>query len=227
MGYRRIALGGMVPLRTDDIRTVVRKVGSVRGPQTTFHLLGVNRYEHVKEFGAFGVTSFDTTSPLRRAFKDDKDNYFTLDRTYTAIRVPQVDANTKLQRRIVAGQVDQTVARTLERRCLESLAKYDRGKEKLDAVLAHLRDYEKVHDGRTDRTEAYREVLSDRPWTRCDCRVCRELGIHVVLFRGAERNRRRGFHNVYVAYRLLGAELAAPAPRATKRSTKSPVAGVV
>jgi hypothetical protein len=36
--------------------------------------------------------------------------------------------------------------------------------------------------------------------------VCTRLGIHVILFRGAERNRRRGFHNLYVFYRQLSHE---------------------
>jgi hypothetical protein len=212
MGYRRIALGGMVPLKTADIRAVVSRVGAIRGPTTSFHLLGVNRFEHVQEFAEFGVTSFDSTSPLRRAFKDDKDNYFTPDRTYSAIRVPQVDANTKLQRRIVAGQVDQSEARKLERHCLDALMRYDRREAKIGEVLSALRKYELVHDGRTDRTEAYREVLEDRPWNNCACEICRKLGIHVVLFRGAERNRRRGFHNVYVVYRRIRSELAVLSP---------------
>ena len=135
MGYRRIALGGMVPLKTPDIRAVVERAGALRAPETTFHLLGVNRFEHVEEFAGYGVASFDSTSPLRRAFKDDKDNYFTLDRTYTAIRVPQVDANTKLQRKVVAGQVDQAKARELEHRCLDALNRYDHNQATLDEVL--------------------------------------------------------------------------------------------
>jgi hemerythrin-like domain-containing protein len=37
----------------------------------------------------------------------------------------------------------------------------------------------------------------------CPCVICRQLGIHVVIFRGAERNRRRGFHNLFVTYTKL------------------------
>ena len=51
------------------------------------------------------MTSFDSTSAFRQAFKDDKDNYHTADRTYTALRVPQVDGNPKLKARIQAGRV--------------------------------------------------------------------------------------------------------------------------
>ena len=60
-----------------------------------------------REFASYGVTSFDSTSAFRQAFKDDKDNYHTVDRTYTAIRVPQVDGNPKLKKQILAGRVDQ------------------------------------------------------------------------------------------------------------------------
>ena len=42
-----------------------------------------------RSFREYGVTSFDSTSPLRQAFKDDKDNYYTRERNFTAIRVPQ------------------------------------------------------------------------------------------------------------------------------------------
>jgi hypothetical protein len=208
MGYTRIAIGGLVPLKTNDIRDVVQRASVVRAPKTSFHLLGVHRVDHILEFESYGVSSFDTTSPLRRAFKDDKDNYFTPVRAYTAIRVPQVDANTKLQRRIVAGQVDQAEASRLERACLDALRSFDRDELDCEDVLSALRAYEIVHDGRTDRSSIYREVLTARPWRNCPCEVCRVLGIHVILFRGAERNRRRGFHNVYVLNRHLHQELA-------------------
>jgi hypothetical protein len=221
MGYSRIALGGMVPLRTADIRSVVQRVAAVRAPNTSFHLLGVTRFEHIQEFERYGVTSFDTTSPLRRAFKDDKENYFTADRTFTAIRVPQADGNTKLQRRIVAGQVDQAEARRLEKHCLELLTAYDNGLAPVDDVLGALRAYAAVHDGRTDRTDTYRDVLEARPWAECPCEICHTLGIHVILFRGAERNRRRGFHNLFVFNRRLHHELSAPNenPRAVRQTS--------
>jgi hypothetical protein len=212
LGYTKIAFGGMVPLKTSDIRSVVERSSAIRGPSTRFHLLGITRIEHIQEFERYGVTSFDTTSPLRRAFKDDKENYFTAERSFTAIRVPQADGNTKLQRRIVAGQVDQALARRLEKRCLHLLNAYDREEALIDDVLEALHAYEVVYDGRTDRTETYRDVLEARPWDHCPCDICRSLGINVILFRGAERNRRRGFHNLYVFYQRLHKELAAVSP---------------
>jgi hypothetical protein len=81
----------------------------------------------------------------------------------------------------------------------------------LEHVLTVLRAYEVVHDGRTDRSNVYREVLTDAPWKKCPCDVCQVLGIHVMIFRGAERNRRRGFHNIYVFNRRLHSELQSAA----------------
>ncbi len=49
--------------------------------------------------------------------------------------------------------------------------------------------------GDADLIEAYRETLRDRPWEQCDCAVCERHGVEVCIFRGNDRNRRRGFHN--------------------------------
>ncbi len=80
MGYRTIALGGLVPLKTAEILAVLEAVAAVRKPETRLHLFGVTRCEHFEQFAQFGVASFDSTSPLRQAFKDDRDNYHTLKR---------------------------------------------------------------------------------------------------------------------------------------------------
>jgi hypothetical protein len=56
-------------------------------------------------------------------------------------------------------------------------------------------------------TEVYRKVLQAQPWLSCPCAICQKVKHHVILFRGAERNRRRGFHNVWVFYKRLQREL--------------------
>ena len=49
----------------------------------------------------------------------------------------------------------------------------------------------------------YEITLKDAPWEQCDCPVCKALGIDVVIFRGFNRNKRRGFHNTRVFYKQL------------------------
>lgn len=210
MGYTHIALGGMVPLKSGEILDVLDAISRVRRPATRLHLLGVTRIEHVTTFAEFGVASFDSTSPLLQAFKDERDNYYTPEGAYPAVRVPQVEGNPKLTKRIRSGEVSQDLARSLERRCLKGLKSYESDEigvdEVLDAVLAYDRFCEPTGD-RQALHAAYRAVLEARPWRECPCDVCRTLGHHVILFRGAERNRRRGFHNVWVFYRRLHREL--------------------
>jgi hypothetical protein len=205
MGYRMIALGGMVPLKRHEILACLEAISTVRYAETQLHLLGVTRCDLALEFGRYGVSSFDSTSPLKQAFMDDDDNYYTPTRTYTAIRVPQVDKNVRLKKRILAGEVRQEEAIRLERECLRRLLAYDRDETGLEETLRVLREYEQIHDGKKDHSDAYRETLEDRPWKACDCAICadRKVGIHVIIFRAAERNRRRGFHNLWVTYRGL------------------------
>lgn len=207
IGYERIALGGMVPLKTPDILTCLAAINAVRAPGTRLHLLGVTRCENVETFAANGVTSFDSTSPFRQSFKDDRDNYYALDRTYTALRVPQVDGNPKLKASIRAGRIRQATALKLERDCLSALRRYDAGELNVTSALRALADYDSLCDGRQDRTDAYRQMLEDRPWRVCPCGICEQVGIDVAMFRGSERNKRRGFHNLYVFNKRLQREL--------------------
>jgi hypothetical protein len=206
-GFSYIAMGGMVPLKTHEILACLERVNQLRHETTRLHLLGVTRCEQVREFARFGAASFDSTSPLRQAFKDLKDNYWTLDRTFSAIRVPQVQANPSLLKKILAGKVNQAEARRLEQECLRTLLMFDSGNASVETTLAPLVEYEKLYDEGSSRADIYRETLCETPWKRCDCDVCRRIGIHVILFRGAERNRRRGFHNIFVFYRRLHREL--------------------
>ena len=203
IGYRYIAVGGLVPLKTTEILETLAAIDAIRRPDTMLHLLGITRLGALPHFERYGAVSFDSTSPLRQAFKDAKNNYYSPHGAYTAVRVPQVEGNPDLERRIRAGSVNQPEARRLERRCLELLRGYDSGTVHVDAALAALDEYEGVHSPSKSFGATNRQTLEARPWKDCPCEVCRRLGIDVILFRGAERNRRRGFHNLWVFYRRL------------------------
>lgn len=207
IGYEYIALGGMVPLKSAEILSSLEAIDRVRSPNTKLHLLGVTRTDHVARFAKFGVVSFDSTSPLRQAFKDDKNNYYTMDRAFTAVRIPQVQGNPGLQKAIAAGRVSQSEARRLELACLAAMRNFDAGTCGVESVVDVLAEYEHLYDPKHDHSAAYRDVLTAAPWKHCGCDICKRLGYHVILFRGAERNRRRGLHNVWVFYRRLKREL--------------------
>jgi hypothetical protein len=209
IGYTRIAIGGMVPLKTHEILGSLQEISLIRDPGTQLHLLGITRCASMGEFAALGVTSFDSTSAFRQAFKDDKDNYHTPEQTFTALRVPQVDGNPKLKARIQAGRVVQQEAAKRERACLTLLREYDVGKAPIEAPLDALNAYQEIFDGRRDYSQAYLKTLEQSPWKTCLCGICEHAGIDVAIFRGSERNKRRGFHNVYAFRQRLDRELEA------------------
>jgi hypothetical protein len=207
LGYTYIALGGMVPLKTLAILDVLSEVSTILKPDVRLHLLGVTRVEQVTAFASLRVVSFDTTSPLRQAFKDDRDNYWTADSAYTAIRIPQLEGNPSLMKRIRAGVVKQEHAAHLERACLNAMETFANRQATIGDVLSLLREYEALYAPGKNHSDAYRRVLEERPWEQCPCDVCRAIGHHVIIFRGAERNRRRGFHNLWVFRRRLDSSL--------------------
>lgn len=198
MGYRRIALGGMVPLKTKDIIECLTAINEVRDPSTELHLLGITRVDSMDTFSQYGVTSFDSTSAFRQAFMDDRNNFHTSDDSFVALRVPQVDGNPTLKRAILSGQVSQRNAIDQERRCLRAIREFDGSPAAITRALAELGAYETICQTKKSYLPAYERTLAAAPWSRCPCSLCRELGIEIAIFRGTERNKRRGFHNLSV-----------------------------
>lgn len=227
MGYDYLAVGGLVPLKVPQIHAALSAIREAVPPRVRLHLLGFGKIEHLAEFAHYDIASFDTTSPLLRAFKDAVKNYFVRDTAgnlsyYTAIRVPQARENNKLKAKARRGVLHQETALKLEGSALLGIRKYVAGKMKLEVALDHILAYWKALNWREDHDEAsqlralnrqrdiYRRTLTDQPWRTCNCRVCREGGVETLLFRSSNRNKRRGIHNLHVFYEhLLSHRLAA------------------
>ena len=78
--------------------------------------------------------------------------------------------------------------------------------ESFEQIWAVVREYA-TWIGDEDLLEEYQETLQNRPWEKCDCRICEEHGVEVCIFRGNDRNRRRGFHNTKRFYDTFTEEL--------------------
>jgi hypothetical protein len=86
---------------------------------------------------------------------------------------------------------------------LRLLNQYGKGTVGIDDVL----DAVLAYDERSHRSseissmrDKYRRTLEDKPWLKCRCTFCSELGIHILIFRGGNRNKRRGAHNTAMLY---------------------------
>jgi len=88
----------------------------------------------------------------------------------------------------------------LESEAISSVRLYDKGSYSLDDTLARLREYNRLCGIHERHVGAYKRTLLEKPWTKCDCPICQTIGVEVIIFRGNERNRRRGFHNSQIFY---------------------------
>jgi len=169
------------------------------------HLFGLARLNAVKDMATLGVTSVDSASPLRRAWLGGKDNYWTPDnKHYRAIRIPEAGKSFRAKRMVSEGRAESDFVQSVESKLMKLLRSFDSGKEKVDHVLEALSEYDHlITPDRDSELDEYRRTLEAKPWKECPCDICKKDGIEVVIFRGNNRNRRRGFHNVYVFYRLM------------------------
>jgi hypothetical protein len=221
MGYRYLAAGGMVPLRSPQIHAALDAIRSKLRPDVGLHILGFAKADQIHEFARHNITSFDSTSPLLRAFKDSKVNYYlpgsngTL-RYYMAIRIPQALENNTLKRLVRSGRIAQEKLMQLERNALRSVRSYDREEIKLDQALDAVTNYAAVlltdpdpdapavpEQRLMDLRGRYRRTLAERPWKECGCQICSVISVEVAIFRASNRNKRRGIHNLHVYYQHL------------------------
>jgi len=202
MGYTYIAIGGLVPLDINSCEEIVKAVRDEIGYEIKIHLLGFAKAKQLDRFIKYKITSFDSTSPLIRAFKDDKDNYYTPKDHYTAIRIPSSQKTPALKRKVSSGLINQEEAEKLEEKALSSIRAYDKNEETLENTLKALEEYELIFRDKVP-IQRYKDILSSKYWQKCQCEVCQNAKIEVIIFRNSNRNRRRGFHNLWQFQREL------------------------
>jgi hypothetical protein len=210
MGYQYLGLGTLIPKSNPDViqileavRKILNKLDSRKRRQIRIHLFGITRPKLLPDFERLGVTSIDSASLLRKAWLRSGQNYLTKGgKWFAAIRVP-FSSNPRLIRNAKKEKITGEELRSRELTCLELLRKYQMRRVKIEKVLDALMNYDQLllreWDG-NDHLDSYKETLESRPWEKCGCEICRAIGIDVVIFRGCNRNKRRGLHNMKVFY---------------------------
>jgi len=198
-GFDYVGLGGLAKKPTKFVQEVLFRVAKeinrhakAKGlknnlrPRVGFHLFGVARIDLLETMIKCGVTSFDSASPLRIAWTSSNKNYMMNKDFYAAIRVP------------IAKNEEE---RREEEKVFRKLRDYHEGKTTADEFLEELSHYDPKR--LPSRRKDAKKTLEVKPWEKCDCPICDETWIHVCIFRGCERNMRRGFHNVYQFHKFL------------------------
>ena len=215
MGYKYIALGGMVPLGAKQIKSALISVRDSIPSDIKVHILGFAKPDNIYEFSNLKLDSVDTTSPLLRAFKDKNRNYFLKSdgeiKYYSALRIPQALENNAFKKLVRAGDINFEDSVKLEKQALKEIRLFGDGdsnvKNVTDAILEYfsllLKDKSRnreinINNELIKTSNNCIATLEARPWEKCDCKICKDIGVEVIIFRGNNRNRRRGFHNLYV-----------------------------
>jgi len=214
-GIMHLGFGGLARSPTTFILNLIdrliQRIKERRMVPEYLHFFGLARFAlfpKFRELEELGVNvGFDSASYLRKAWLSSPTtqmNYLSLSgRGYTAIRVPFVHRLEKKRRNTLNEIKNGESLKELELKCLQMLRMYDRDEVPLESVLKVLSKFNKKIGGKPELMTLYRRTLEDKPWKSCDCPICKSIGIEVVIFRGNNRNRRRGFHNIYVFYTVL------------------------
>ena len=205
-GYRHLAVGGLVPQRDADIEKTVKAVMQVAEelPERPWiHLFGIYRPKLQALFRELKVDSFDSASYFRKAWLRSDQNYLASDgQWYAALRVPMT-SDGRTRSRLEGMDVNIDELEVQERKVLSLLTQYDNDEVNVSEVLEAILEYDS-HLARSSETESmrakYKRTLTERPWRSCHCNFCKSLGIHMLIFRGANRNKRRGAHNTLMLY---------------------------
>ena len=279
MGYRYIALGGLVRTSTKKLLPILQAVRDVVPRSVDIHLFGIARENAIPDLRRFGVNSVDSASVLRKAWLGSDKNYLTEGGWLSAVRIPEVAGSFRAKGLVKRGTISEEDLRVLERTCLDlirgyassragtpsselvsKLSEYEvlvvdhpqRVETKVKKLLAKrpagacpcstcggagakscmevlqrhvsgmsdsvpselqpiLVEYQRllaklpatIERSRKDSQSRIRRTLEARPWEACPCPICRDAGVEVLIFRGNNRNRRRGFHNTYVFHKLF------------------------
>ena len=220
IGYSYIALGGMVPLTAKQIMSAYTAVKESVPSNVKIHILGFAKEDTVNQFINKGLDSADTTSPLISAFKDKRKNYYLYEndemKYYAALRVPQMLKNSEVKKGVQSGHINLEDAIELEKQTLKEIRLFAEGQTKLENVITCYEQYWNLimkEKASIDEVNAKKvinfnknnahKVLSEKPWLKCSCEICSKIGVEVILFRGNNRNRRRGFHNIHIYSKLI------------------------
>lgn len=205
MGYQYIALGAMVRRRTPEILAIAEAVRKAIPAETKVHLFGVARLNAIQDFIRAGINSADSAAALRNAWMGTGKNYLTLQgEQFSAIRIPESEKSFRAKRMVSEGRATLDQVKRLDKACIDAMHAYDKGQISVDAALEVLHEYDQlITPDRPDNLALLRHTLEAMPWKHCPCDICRKDGIDVIIFRGNNRNRRRGFHNTYAFYQLF------------------------
>ena len=149
MGYKHIALGGLVRRKDSEILEIVAAVRGAlqqytrgRNENIWVHLFGILRPDLQESFQSLGISSFDSASYMRTAWTSSTKNYFAADGSwYGSIRVPISTSKRMRDAAESHATISNEYMQELEKKCLVSLERFDRKEIGAQEVLDSINEY--------------------------------------------------------------------------------------
>lgn len=215
LNYDYIAIGGVAKTPTDSLLRILKGLkpciqaeNNKRDIKLGVHLFGISRLRNIREFMSTGITSTDSASELRKSWLSSRANYYSTDyQGYSAIRLPKIKESslgTRYRKIIASGLASREELEEYEENLRSIIHSYDNDEVSAIEVAEAFQMFENSFNPDAPNVYSrYLHTLEDRPWKKCKCTICTKLGIDVIIFRGNNRNRSRGFHNVHIFYSYL------------------------
>lgn len=215
MGYRYVAFGGLVPRGDRDIANILYELKKARkqipssiNNNLWIHLFGIYRPKIQSVIREAGISSFDSATYFRKAWLRSDQNYLGIDDNwYAAIRVPPTSDPRTLKRLENSGFSIEKIKK-LENRALNALHEYDKRNISINQTISAVMEYDSLLTRNSEfdfeLIDRYTKTLESRIWEKCLCSVCTSIGIDTLIFRGSNRNKRRGAHNTYMLFSSVG-----------------------
>lgn len=210
MGYKYMAIGGIVKSSTEyimrileSIRTELKRLGK---DDVKLHLFGITRFLALPELSRLGATSFDSTSVYVASWMRHDSNYLTPEGWYPSIRLPATSK--KIRHQEEQGVVDDTInlanLSVLSWDLINKVVKFtESGKKKVssklldDIMTINYAAYPIEETAPKVLRNRIKRVLLDRTWEKCECTLCKVLGVRIMILFGKDLTAARAFHNLW------------------------------
>lgn len=214
-GYTHIAIGGLVPRKDKEIVKIIQELNKARQDlrpgireKLWIHLFGIFRPNLQEFIQTSQISSFDSATYFRKAWLRSNQNYLGKDgEWYSAIRVPMT-SDPRTIKRLKQSGLSISKLEKLEQKALKALHDFAKGHISLTSTLDAIYEYDSLLNRNSESAEKmirnYEKTLSNRIWEECNCPACQKTGIDVIIFRGCNRNKRRGAHNTLQLYNNIG-----------------------
>ncbi len=210
LGYENLCIGGLVGVKAKSKNP--KEFSLIRFIEQLNLLLKEYKFKKIHIFGRgnpyllnlylkYGITQFDYNI-MRKSWTDEKKSYILFDKKaktlkyYTSIRIPLIKNSMGKQ--------------NSEFLIFNKLKDFERGKISGNVFIAELDKYYQKYNNILNIKKKFKinkpllqNLLTDEPWSSCECDLCKKFGVHVIVFRRRMRNVMRAFHNVYNYYLYL------------------------